>query len=77
MIETAEGPTLWTMTTVDGEKKLAKLKGSKGTGEEDWDGDKVSSLKMNLTLVNSTLNYTNVEEVGTPNILNILWNLII
>ncbi|XP_016533151.1 collagen alpha-1(VII) chain isoform X1 [Poecilia formosa] len=62
LIETAEGPTLWTMTTVDGEKKVTKLKGSKGTGEEDWDGDKVSSLKMNRTLVNSTLNHTNVEE---------------
>ncbi|KAM4711770.1 uncharacterized protein col7a1l isoform 4-T5 [Anableps anableps] len=66
LIDTVEGPTLWTMTTVDGERKLdqfeTKLKGSKETGEEDWDGDIVSSLKLNLTLVNSTLNYTNVEE---------------
>ncbi|XP_036004748.1 collagen alpha-1(VII) chain isoform X2 [Fundulus heteroclitus] len=70
--ETLEGPTLWTMTTVDGEKKLnrteTKLKGSKGTGEEDLDVDKVPSLKLNQTLVNSTLNYTNVQETvsGLP-----------
>ncbi|XP_047245921.1 collagen alpha-1(VII) chain isoform X4 [Girardinichthys multiradiatus] len=72
LTETLEGPTLWTMTAVDGEKKLSrietKLKGSKGTGEEDWDGETVSSLKMNETLVNSTLHYTTVKKTvsGLP-----------
>lgn len=63
MSETLEGPTLWTMTTVDGEEKLndieTKLTGSKETGEEEWDRAEESSLKRNQTLVNSTLNYTN------------------
>ncbi|KAK5617819.1 hypothetical protein CRENBAI_026224 [Crenichthys baileyi] len=72
LTETLEGPTLWTMTAVDGEKKLSrietKLKGSKGTGEEDWDGETVSSLKMNETQVNSTLHHTNVKKTvsGLP-----------
>ncbi|XP_015257992.1 PREDICTED: collagen alpha-1(VII) chain-like isoform X3 [Cyprinodon variegatus] len=64
--ETLEGPTLWTMTTVDGEEKLndieTKLTGSKETGEEEWDRAEESSLKRNQTLVNSTLNYTNEDD---------------
>ncbi|KAM4569550.1 uncharacterized protein col7a1l [Odontesthes bonariensis] len=64
--ETAEGPTLWTIATLDGEQNLnrieTKLKGSTGKEIVNWDRDEVSSLKINLTVVNSTFNYTTIGE---------------
>lgn len=67
--ETAEGQTLWTVTTLNGEPELDKndnkLMGSRGQEMVDGDGDGVSSLKINLTLVNSTFNYTTTQEVRT------------
>lgn len=66
--ETAEGPTLWTVTTLKGEQELdkieTKLNGSRGE-VIDGDGDGVSSLRINLTVVNSTFNYTTTQEVRT------------
>ncbi|XP_037837209.1 collagen alpha-1(VII) chain isoform X2 [Kryptolebias marmoratus] len=63
--ETAEGPTSWTITTLDDEQKLnqieTKLKESRGIDIEDWNKNE-SSLKVNLTLVNSTFNYTTIKE---------------
>ncbi|XP_070785049.1 collagen alpha-1(VII) chain [Enoplosus armatus] len=70
--ETAEGPTLWTVTTLNGEQELdrteTKLKGSRGKEVVDGDSDGASSLKMNLTAVNSTFNYTTTQETvsGLP-----------
>ncbi|XP_037617139.1 collagen alpha-1(VII) chain [Sebastes umbrosus] len=70
--ETAEGQTLWTVTTLNGEPELDKndnkLMGSRGQEMVDGDGDGVSSLKINLTLVNSTFNYTTTQETvsGLP-----------
>lgn len=65
--ETAEGPTLWTLTTLNGEQELdrivTKSKGSRRKERVDGFSDGGSSLKMNLTLVNSTFNYTATQEV--------------
>ena len=62
-----EGPTLWTVTTLTGEQELdrivTKSKGSRGKERVDVHRDGGSSLKMNLTLVNSTFNYTTTQEV--------------
>ncbi len=67
--ETAEGPTSWTVTTLNGEQELdrteTRLKGSRGKEVVDGDSDGVSSLKMNLTVVTSTFNYTTTQEVRT------------
>ncbi|XP_056223924.1 collagen alpha-1(VII) chain isoform X3 [Seriola aureovittata] len=64
--ETAEGPTLWTITTLNGEQELdttdTKLKGSTGKKIIDGDSDEVPSLKMNLTVFSSTFNYTSAQE---------------
>ncbi|XP_071358384.1 collagen alpha-1(VII) chain isoform X2 [Trachinotus anak] len=61
--ETAEGPTLWTLTTLDREQELntteTKLKGKKII---DGDSNEVSSLIMNLTVVRSPFNYTAAQE---------------
>ncbi|XP_075968030.1 uncharacterized protein col7a1l [Anarhichas minor] len=70
--ETAEGPTLWTGSTLNGERELdrihTKLKGSREKEMVDGDSGDISSLKMNLTLVNSTFNYTATQETvsGLP-----------
>lgn len=67
--ETAEGPTSWTVTTLNGEQELdrieTKLKGSRGKEVVDGDSDGVSSLRKNLIVVNSTFNYTTTQEVST------------
>ncbi|XP_044041741.1 collagen alpha-1(VII) chain isoform X2 [Siniperca chuatsi] len=70
--ETGEGPTLWTVTTLNGEQELdrieTKLKGSRGKEVVDGDSDGASSLKINLTVVNSTFNSTTSQETvsGLP-----------
>lgn len=67
---TTEAPSSWNMTTLSGEHEHdvaeTKLKGSTGKKIIDGgDGDEVSSMKMNLTVVSSTLNYTSAQEVKT------------
>ncbi|KAF3705128.1 Collagen alpha-1(VII) chain Long-chain collagen [Channa argus] len=68
--ETAESPTLWTITTLNGEQAFdgitTKLKESRRT--EMLNSDDASSLKMNLTVVNSTFNSTMTGETvsGLP-----------
>ncbi|KAM8909698.1 uncharacterized protein col7a1l [Spinachia spinachia] len=70
--ETAEGPTLWTVTTVNGERELhrddKRLKDSGGREIAEYDREGVSSLQMNLTVVNSTFNHTATQEAvaGLP-----------
>lgn len=65
----AEGPTLWTVTTPNGEQELhrddARLKDSGGKEIADYDREGASSLQMNLTVVNSTFNSTTTQEVRT------------
>lgn len=67
--ETVEGPTLWSVTTLNGEQELdrteTKLKGSTEKEVVDGDSDGASSLRVNLTVVNSTFNYTMTQEVRT------------
>ncbi|KAM9334648.1 uncharacterized protein col7a1l [Symphorus nematophorus] len=69
---TSEGPTLWTMTTLNREQELdrieTKLKGSRGKEVVDGGGAGASSLRLNLTVVNSTFNYTTTQETvsGLP-----------
>ncbi|TKS90840.1 Collagen alpha-1(VII) chain [Collichthys lucidus] len=66
--ETVEGPTLWSVTTLNGEQELdrteTKLKGSREKEVVDGDSDGASSLRVNLTVVNSTFNYTMTQEPG-------------
>ncbi|XP_015814761.3 collagen alpha-1(VII) chain isoform X2 [Nothobranchius furzeri] len=68
---TSEGPTSWTIATLENEQKLnqieTKLEGSRGTEIDDWNSN-VSSLKMNLTFINSTVNYPTDKEpvLGLP-----------
>uniref|UniRef100_A0A3Q1J0Q4 Collagen alpha-1(VII) chain-like n=1 Tax=Anabas testudineus TaxID=64144 RepID=A0A3Q1J0Q4_ANATE len=68
--ETAEGPTLWTVTALKSEQVVdeaeTKLKES-GRKEMNNSGE-LPSLKMNLTVVSSTFNYTMTEETvsGLP-----------
>ncbi|XP_051247897.1 collagen alpha-1(VII) chain isoform X3 [Dicentrarchus labrax] len=70
--EMGEGPTLWTVTALNGRQELdrieTKLKGSRGKEVIDGNSDGGSSLKMNLTVVNSTFNYTTTQETvsGLP-----------
>ncbi|XP_027128247.1 collagen alpha-1(VII) chain, partial [Larimichthys crocea] len=70
--ETVEGPTLWSVTTLNGEQELdrteTKLKGSTEKEVVDGDSDGASSLRVNLTVVNSTFNYTMTQETvsGLP-----------
>ncbi|XP_067438348.1 collagen alpha-1(VII) chain isoform X1 [Thunnus thynnus] len=70
--ETAERPTLWSVTTLKGEQESdrieAKLKASEGKEIVDGNSSEISSLKINLTVVNSTLNYTSNQETvsGLP-----------
>lgn len=62
--ETAEGPTLWTGPSLSGQRDLeAKLKDSRRKEGTDGDSDAGSVLKINLTAVNSTFNYTAAQEV--------------
>lgn len=59
--ETEEGPTLWTVTALNREQLLdrseTKLKAPRRK-------EMRPSLKLNLTLVNTTFNYTMTEEVS-------------
>ncbi|KAM7378263.1 hypothetical protein PAMA_013249 [Pampus argenteus] len=70
--ETPEGPTLWTVTALNGEQKSdrteAKLKESEGKEMIDGDSGEISSLQINMTVVNSTFNYTSTHETvsGIP-----------
>uniref|UniRef100_UPI0037E81BC1 collagen alpha-1(VII) chain n=1 Tax=Semicossyphus pulcher TaxID=241346 RepID=UPI0037E81BC1 len=67
--ETAEGPTLWSATTVNGEQELHRTETKlRGTERVDGDRDGASSLRINLTVVNSTFNYTTTQETvsGLP-----------
>ncbi|XP_030295316.1 collagen alpha-1(VII) chain isoform X2 [Sparus aurata] len=57
--ETAEGPTLWNVTTMNRERKV---KGSRGKVVVNGDKDGASSLRINMTEVNSTFNYTTTQE---------------
>lgn len=67
--ETIEDPSSRIITTVNGEQEPhgteTKFTASKEEVVVDGDGDTVSSLKMNLTVVNSTFNYTTTQEVWT------------
>ena len=67
--ETAEGPTVWSFTTLNGEQELdrteTQLKGSSGKQRVYQHSDGVSALKMNRTVVNSTFNYNTTQEVRT------------
>ncbi|XP_078138366.1 uncharacterized protein col7a1l [Centroberyx gerrardi] len=64
--ETAEGPTLWAVTALNGEQELGRIearsRGTEGKGTVDGDSIEMSSLKMNLTVVNSTFNHTTTQE---------------
>ncbi|XP_070848719.1 collagen alpha-1(VII) chain [Chaetodon trifascialis] len=68
--ETADGPTLLAVTSLNGQQQLdridTKLKGSRG--KEGVEGGSDASLKINLTVVNSTFNYTTTQETvsGLP-----------
>lgn len=62
MNETAEGPTLWNVTTMNRERKV---KGSRGKVVVNGDKDGASFLRINMTEVNSTFNYTTTQEVRT------------
>ncbi|XP_029318370.1 uncharacterized protein LOC115028624 [Cottoperca gobio] len=69
--KTEGGPTLWTVTTLNGEQELDRTENKlKRRGKEivDVDVANVSSLKMNLTLINSTFNSTTTQETvsGLP-----------
>ncbi|XP_030006171.1 collagen alpha-1(VII) chain isoform X2 [Sphaeramia orbicularis] len=72
--ETGETPTLWTVTTLNGEQKLsvieAKLKGSV-MDRVDGNRDEISSLRMNLSAVNATFNNTMIQEtvLGSPDMV--------
>ncbi|XP_035852104.1 collagen alpha-1(VII) chain isoform X2 [Sander lucioperca] len=76
--ETAEGPTLWSFTTLNGEQELdrteTELKGSSGKERVDEHSDGVSALKMNRTVVNSTFNYNTTQETvsGLPETVAVL-----
>ncbi|XP_035806046.2 collagen alpha-1(VII) chain isoform X2 [Amphiprion ocellaris] len=63
--ETAEGPTLWSVTTLKGEFNTIETKRKQIV---DRDSDKMPSLKINFPVVNSTFNYTTTEETvsGLP-----------
>lgn len=65
--DTVEGRTVWTVTTLDGEQESdgteTKLKGFDEKEAFDRDIDAVSSLKINLTVANSTFNSTTTQEV--------------
>lgn len=74
--ETAEVPTLWTVTTtLNGEQDLdgikTKLKGFTGKESVHMESDEVSPLKINLTVVNSTFNYTTSNKVRMTQNMNI------
>ncbi|XP_070710328.1 collagen alpha-1(VII) chain [Pempheris klunzingeri] len=68
--ETGEGPTSWTVSTLNGalDRTESKLKGSRGKEVVAENSDGVSPLKINLTVVNSTFNYTTTQETvsGLP-----------
>lgn len=60
--KTAEGPTSWSVTTLNGEHGLEnKFKESRRNEMED--SNEESSLKIDLNVVNSTFNYTLTQEV--------------
>ncbi|XP_065807427.1 collagen alpha-1(VII) chain isoform X1 [Labrus bergylta] len=67
--ETAESPSLWTDTTLNGEQELDRI-GKKLREQEKvgGDGDGAFSLKINQTAVNSTFNSTTTQETvsGLP-----------
>ncbi|XP_008299548.1 collagen alpha-1(VII) chain [Stegastes partitus] len=65
--ETSEVPTLWSVTTLNGEQEFNTIE-ARGKQIVDWDSDKVPSLKINFTVVNSTFNYTTTKETvsGLP-----------
>lgn len=58
--ETSEDPTSWTFTTLSGEPEHG---GSETKLNDIVDSAEVPSLKLNLTVINSTLNYTMTKEV--------------
>ncbi|CAJ1054849.1 collagen alpha-1(VII) chain [Xyrichtys novacula] len=66
--ETAEGPTLWTDTIVNVEQELDWLRKKLRKEKVDESKHGASSLKINQTVINSTLNYTTAQETvsGLP-----------
>ncbi|XP_047431494.1 collagen alpha-1(VII) chain isoform X2 [Mugil cephalus] len=64
--ETTEGPTSWTIPTPNGEQDVNSTESiSQGSREKEIvesDSEEVSSLRINLTAVNSTFNYTTTKE---------------
>ncbi|KAM9846061.1 uncharacterized protein col7a1l [Aulostomus maculatus] len=65
---TAEGPTLWSMATMKGEHEIERIEASEERDLVIRDSGEISSLRINLTAVNTTLNYTTTQETvsGLP-----------
>lgn len=63
--ETAEGPTVWASATLNSEqgpdRTDTKFKGSRR--KEMGTTDELHSFNINMTVANSTFNYTMTEEV--------------
>ncbi|XP_068163308.1 collagen alpha-1(VII) chain [Antennarius striatus] len=70
--ETTEDSTLWNVTALNGQEDLNRVEtrsnGSTGTEVVDENGDSVASLRINLTITNSSFNYTTSQETvsGLP-----------
>ena len=68
LIEAAEGPTLWSATTLNGDQDMDRTESilkRRWNKIVDGDSENASSHKMNLTVNNSTFNYTTTQEVRT------------
>ncbi|XP_056131888.1 collagen alpha-1(VII) chain [Lampris incognitus] len=70
--ETAEGPTMWGLTTLNAEPELdgteSRSRRPKGKGSAVGDSAEIPSVKIHLTVVNSTFNLTTSQErvAGKP-----------
>ncbi|KAF3859196.1 hypothetical protein F7725_021595 [Dissostichus mawsoni] len=65
LIEAAEGPTLWSATTLNGDQDMDRTESilkRRWNKIVDGDSENASSHKMNLTVNNSTFNYTTTQE---------------
>ncbi|KAK1906190.1 Collagen alpha-1(VII) chain [Dissostichus eleginoides] len=65
LIELAEGPTLWSSTTLNGDQDMDRTESilkRRWNKIVDGDSENASSHKMNLTVNNSTFNYTTTQE---------------
>ncbi|XP_063761078.1 LOW QUALITY PROTEIN: collagen alpha-1(VII) chain [Eleginops maclovinus] len=65
LIEAAEGPTLWSATTLNRDQDINRTEtklNRRWNKIVDGDSENASSHKMNLTVNNSTFNYTTTQE---------------